>query len=351
MRDDRGGECPGGAPDRAARGRSTAAATGPVLSVAARGLPRDDGRRARRRPGDPDRAVNRPGSVGGERRRPRVPDPGGRRDRARGGRGGRSRRDPAARRAARTVAPRAMRIDIVTLFPDMVTPVLAESMLGRAQTRGLVDIRVVNLRDYAGGRHRVTDDYQFGGGGGMVLKPEPLFAAVEALRTPGARVILTDPRGRRFTQEVAAELTQVAHLILLAGRYEGVDERVGAGLADEMISIGDYVLTGGELPALVIADAVTRLRPGALGAEGAAERESFASGLLEPPQYTRPEDYRGARVPGVLLSGDHARIARWRRLQALYMTWRRRPDLLDADEKRWIERFERGETLPDDGRP
>jgi tRNA (guanine37-N1)-methyltransferase len=167
-------------------------------------------------------------------------------------------------------------------------------------------------------------------------------------------VILTDPRGRRFTQEVAAELTQVAHLILLAGRYEGVDERVGAGLADEMISIGDYVLTGGELPALVIADAVTRLMPGVLGGEGAAERESFASGLLEPPQYTRPEEFRGARVPGVLLSGDHARIARWRRLQALYMTWRRRPDLLvtatlDADEKHWIERFERGETLPDEG--
>jgi tRNA (guanine37-N1)-methyltransferase len=249
-----------------------------------------------------------------------------------------------------------MRIDIVTLFPGMVEPVVAESILGRARTRGLVDIRVVNLRDYAEGRHRITDDYQFGGGGGMVLKPEPLFAAVEALRTPGARVILTDPRGRRFTQEVAAELTHVAHLILLAGRYEGVDERVGAGLADEMISIGDYVLTGGELPALVIADAVTRLRPGVLGAEGAAERESFASGLLEPPQYTRPEEFRGAKVPGVLLSGDHARIARWRRLQALYMTWRRRPDLLvtatlDADEKDWIERFERGETLPDDGRP
>jgi tRNA (guanine37-N1)-methyltransferase len=249
-----------------------------------------------------------------------------------------------------------MRIDIVTLFPGMVEPVIAESILGRARTRGLVDIRVVNLRDYAEGRHRITDDYQFGGGGGMVLKPEPLFAAVEALRTPGARVILTDPRGRRFTQEVATELTQVAHLILLAGRYEGVDERVGAGLADEMISIGDYVLTGGELPALVIADAVTRLRPGVLGAEGAAERESFASGLLEPPQYTRPEEFRGAKVPGVLLSGDHARIARWRRLQALYMTWRRRPDLLatatlDADEKDWIERFERGETLPDDGRP
>ena len=249
-----------------------------------------------------------------------------------------------------------MRIDIVTLFPGIVEPAVSESMLGRARARGLVDIRVVNLRDYAEGRHRVTDDYQFGGGGGMVLKPEPLFAAVGALRTPQARVVLMDPRGRRFTQDVAAELTRASHLILLAGRYEGVDERVTTSLADEVISIGDYVLTGGELPALVVTDAVTRLLPGVLGAEGAAERESFASGLLEPPQYTRPEEFRGARVPGVLLSGEHARIARWRRLQALYMTWRRRPDLLvtatlDADEKHWIERFERGETLPDEGRP
>ena len=245
-----------------------------------------------------------------------------------------------------------MRIDIVTLFPGMVTPVLAESMLGRAQTRGLVDIRVVNLRDYAGGRHRVTDDYQFGGGGGMVLKPEPLFAAVGALRTPQARVVLMDPRGRRFTQDVAAELTRASHLILLAGRYEGVDERVTTSLADEVISIGDYVLTGGELPALVVTDAVTRLLPGVLGAEGAAERESFASGLLEPPQYTRPEEFHGARVPAVLLSGDHARIARWRRTQALWLTWRKRPDLLaqaalDADDRRWIERFEQGELPPD----
>ena len=242
-----------------------------------------------------------------------------------------------------------MRIDIVTLFPGMVAPVLAESMLGRAQARGLVDIRVVNLRDYAGGRHRVTDDYQFGGGGGMVLKPEPLFAAVEALRTPGARVVLMDPRGRTFTHEVAAALARESHLILLAGRYEGVDARVGEGLADDAISIGDYVLTGGELPALVVTDAVTRLLPRVLGAEGAAERESFADGLLEPPQYTRPEAYRGARVPAVLLSGDHARIARWRRVQAIWLTWRERPDLLTTarltpDERKLVERFERGET-------
>jgi tRNA (guanine37-N1)-methyltransferase len=244
-----------------------------------------------------------------------------------------------------------MRIDIVTLFPAMVEPAVSESILGRARARGLVDIRVVNLRDYAEGKHRVTDDYQFGGGSGMVLKPEPLFAAVDALRTPAARVILMDPRGRPFTQQVAAELARASHLIVLCGRYEGVDERVTGGLADEAISIGDYVLTGGELPALVLTDAVTRLLPGALGGEHAAVRESFASGLLEPPQYTRPEEFRGARVPAVLLSGDHARIARWRRTQALWLTWRRRPDLLaqaglDEDDRRWIERFERGETPP-----
>jgi tRNA (guanine37-N1)-methyltransferase len=245
-----------------------------------------------------------------------------------------------------------MRIDIVTLFPGLVEPAISESILGRARARGLVDIRVVNLRDYAEGRHRVTDDYQFGGGSGMVLKPEPLFAAVDALRTPEARVILMDPRGRPFTQEVAAGLARASHLIVLCGRYEGVDERVAVGLADEALSIGDYVLTGGELAALVVTDAVTRLLPGVLGGEGAAERESFASGLLEPPQYTRPEEFRGARVPAVLLSGDHARIARWRRTQALWLTWRRRPDLLaraglDADDRRWIERFERGESPPD----
>src|SRR5213593_4060237 len=177
-----------------------------------------------------------------------------------------------------------MRIDIVTLFPGIVEPALAESMLGRARARGLVDIRVVNLRDYAGGKHRITDDYQFGGGGGMVLKPEPLFAAVDALSTPGARVILMDPRGRTFTQAVAAELARETRLILLAGRYEGVAARQHV-VADRDEVVGDYVLTGGELPALVVTDAVARLLPGVLGAEGATERESFASGLLEPPQY------------------------------------------------------------------
>lgn len=242
-----------------------------------------------------------------------------------------------------------MRIDIVTLFPGMVEPVIATSILGRARARGLVDIRVVNLRDYATGKHRVTDDYQFGGGGGMVLKPEPIAAAVQALRTEPSRVILMDPRGRTFTQAVAAELAQHPHLILVAGRYEGVDERVGELVADERLSIGDYVVTGGELPALVVTDAVARLLPGVLGGEGAAERESFAAGLLEPPQYTRPEEFRGARVPDVLLSGDHARVARWRREQALWLTWRRRPELLAEasltdEERRLIERFERGEA-------
>ncbi len=241
-----------------------------------------------------------------------------------------------------------MRIDIVTLFPAMVEPALAESVIGRAQARGLVDIRAVNLRDYAEGKHRVTDDYPFGGGGGMILKPEPLFAAVEALRTPAARVILMDPRGRLFTQRMAWELADVRHLIVLCGRYEGVDERVGERLADDAVSIGDYVLTGGELPALVVVDAVVRLVPGVLGGEGAAARESFADGLLEPPQYTRPEEFRGARVPPTLLSGDHARIARWRRLQALYRTWRWRPDLLARaaltdEERRLVDGFERGD--------
>jgi tRNA (guanine37-N1)-methyltransferase len=250
-----------------------------------------------------------------------------------------------------------MRIDIVTLFPGMVEPALAESMIGRARARGLVDIRVVNLRDYAGGRHRTTDDYQFGGGSGMVLKPEPVVAAVQALKSDNTRVILMDPRGPVLTHRVAAALATERHLLLLAGRYEGVDERVAMLTGAELLSIGDYVVTGGELPALVVTDAVTRLLPGALGGEDAAVRESFASGLLEPPQYTRPEEFQGARVPAVLLSGDHSRIARWRRRQALWLTWRRRPDLLaearlTPDEWTLVERFERGATpedLEDDG--
>jgi tRNA (guanine37-N1)-methyltransferase len=239
-----------------------------------------------------------------------------------------------------------MLIEIVTLFPRIVEGPISESILGRARERGLLEIRAVSLRDYAAGKHRVTDDYQFGGGGGMLLKPEPLFAAVEALRTEGSRVVLLDPRGRRFTQAIADELSRVSHLILLAGRYEGVDDRIEA-LVDDELSIGDYVLTGGELPALVVADAVARLLPGVIGDAEAPRSDSFARGLLEGPQYTRPEEFRGMRVPEVLLSGDHARIARWRRAQALWRTWRRRPDLIESaeltmTERELIEEFRRG---------
>src|SRR5881296_918989 len=204
-----------------------------------------------------------------------------------------------------------MRIDIVTLFPAMVEPALATSMLGRARARGLVDIRVVNLRDYATGKHRVTDDYQFGGGGGMVLKPEPIAAAVEALRGERSRVILMDPRGRTLTQAVAGELAREAHLILVAGRYEGVDERVSEMIAYERLSIGDYVLTGGELPALVVTDAVARLLPDVLGGEGAAERESLAAGAGPVADVAAtPRAPRGGEPDGRRAAVDRAVRAR-----------------------------------------
>lgn len=247
-----------------------------------------------------------------------------------------------------------MRIDIVTLFPAMLEGPLAESILGRARSRGLVEISVHDLREHATGRHRVTDEPPFGGGGGMILKPEPLAAAIEALKPAGAdaRVILLGPAGRRFSQEVARELSRRPHLILLCGRYEGVDERVGEQLVDEEVSIGDYVLTGGEPAALVVADAVTRLLPGVLGDEEAPARDSFARGLLEHPQYTRPESFRGARVPEVLLSGDHGRVARWRRVMSLWRTWQRRPDLLETadltpEEQKWTDGFRQGRTPAD----
>jgi tRNA (guanine37-N1)-methyltransferase len=247
-----------------------------------------------------------------------------------------------------------VRIDIVTLFPAMLEAPLAQSILGRARARGLVDIRVHDLREHAGGRHRVTDEPPFGGGGGMILKPEPIAAAVEALRGAGAeaRVILLGPAGRRFSQEVARELARRPHLILLCGRYEGVDERVSEILVDEELSIGDYVLTGGEPAALVVTDAVTRLLPGVLGDEDAPARDSFARGLLEYPQYTRPEVFRGASVPEVLRSGDHRRIARWRQLMSLWRTWQRRPDLLETadltpEEQKWMDGFRQGRTVSD----
>ncbi len=247
-----------------------------------------------------------------------------------------------------------MRIDIVTLFPAMLEAPLAQSILGRARARGLVDIRVHDLREHATGRHRVTDEPPFGGGGGMILKPDPFAAAVDSLRSGGAdaRVILLGPAGRRFSQDVARELAGRPHLILLCGRYEGVDERVSERLADEELSIGDYVLTGGEPAALVVADAVTRLLPGVLGDENAPASDSFARGLLEHPQYTRPEVFRGMSVPEVLRSGDHGRIARWRQLMSLWRTWQRRPDLLETadltpEEQKWTDGFRQGRPPSD----
>jgi len=250
-----------------------------------------------------------------------------------------------------------VRIDIVTLFPGMLEAPLAESILGRARARGLVDIRVHDFREHATGRHRVTDEPPFGGGGGMILKPEPLAAAIESVRAAGsaeapARVILLGPAGRRFSQVVAREMARRPHLVLVCGRYEGVDERVSEQLVDEELSIGDYVLTGGEPAALVVADAITRLLPGVLGDEDAPARDSFARGLLEHPQYTRPEVFRGAAVPEVLRSGDHGRIARWRTVMSLWRTWQRRPDLLETadltpEEQKWTDAFRQGRTPAD----
>jgi tRNA (guanine37-N1)-methyltransferase len=245
-----------------------------------------------------------------------------------------------------------VRIDIVTLFPAMCEEPLRASILGRARERGLIDVRVHDLRAHGAGRHQVTDDAPFGGGGGMVLKPEPLAACLDRLRSPHSRVILLGPAGRRLTQEIARELAAVPHLILVCGRYEGVDERVRDHLVDEELSIGDYVLTGGELAALVVTDAVTRLLPGALGQAAAPAHDSFARGLLEHPQYTRPELFRGWSVPAVLLSGDHGRIARWRRVMSVWRTWRRRSDLLETadlspEEQKWVDGFRHGREPAD----
>ena len=247
------------------------------------------------------------------------------------------------------------RIDVVTLFPGMLSGVLAESMLRVARERGAVDVRVVDLRDYTEGRHRVADDYPFGGGGGMVLKPEPLFAAVEQLRRPESHVVLLCPQGATFTQSAAERLAREAHLVLLCGHYEGVDERVRTQLVDEELSIGDYVLTGGELPAMVVLDAVVRLLPGVLGDPAGTVQESFAAGRLDYPQYTRPAEFRGLPVPEVLLSGDHGRIARWRRREALRRTLARRPDLLESvpltrEEREWMDEMTRSGELTRTGK-
>ena len=220
-----------------------------------------------------------------------------------------------------------MRIDIVTIFPGMPDGFLHESMLKRASEAGKVQFNTVNLRDFAHDRHRTTDDRPYGGGPGMVMKPEPLFEAVESLRTEGCRVILTTPQGRTFRQSMARELAECEHLIFVCGHYEGVDERVRQALVTDEISIGDYILTNGVLAAAVVADAVVRLLPGVLGGEGATEDESFSEGLLEYPQYTRPVEFRGMRVPDILLSGNHQAVAQWRRERALERTAERRPDL------------------------
>jgi tRNA (guanine37-N1)-methyltransferase len=222
-----------------------------------------------------------------------------------------------------------MLIDLLTLFPEFFTSPLRQSMQKRAQVQGAVSFRVINLRDYATDKHQVTDDRPFGGGPGMVMKIEPLVAAIRAAREfdPQIRVILLGPSGPRFDQAKAKELAGLSHLLLICGHYEGVDARVHFYI-DEELSIGDYILTGGEIPALVVADAVTRLLPGVLGGEGATEKESFQEGLLEYPHYTRPRVFEGREVPQVLLEGDHQRIARWRRQQSLARTVRLRPDLL-----------------------
>ncbi|MGB8990455.1 MAG: tRNA (guanosine(37)-N1)-methyltransferase TrmD [Desulfobaccales bacterium] len=222
-----------------------------------------------------------------------------------------------------------MRIDLLTLFPEFFASPLSQSMLQRAQAQGAVTYRVLNLRDYTADRHQVTDDRPFGGGPGMVMKIEPLVAAIRAVRRedPATRVILLGPTGPGFNQAKAQELAEHSHLLLICGHYEGVDHRVHFYI-DEELSIGDYILTGGEIPALIVADAVTRLLPGVLGGEGATEEESFQAGLLEYPHYTRPRVFEGHEVPPVLLEGDHARIAQWRRQQALARTVRLRPDLL-----------------------
>jgi tRNA (guanine37-N1)-methyltransferase len=256
-----------------------------------------------------------------------------------------------------------MRFDVFTLFPGIFESPLKESMLKRAIESGLLEVQLHNIRDYAEGRHQVTDDYPYGGGGGMVMKPEPMFSAVESvlgvesgswklevgegsanaisnLHPPVSNIpiVLLTPQGRLFNQQIASELAQYNRVALICGRYEGFDERIREHLATDEISIGDYVLTGGELAALVVVDAVIRLKPGVLGDPTGASDDSHASGLLEYPHYTRPPEFRGWHVPEILLSGDHAKVDRWRREQALLRTRRRRPDLLEQAELSELDR-------------
>jgi tRNA (guanine37-N1)-methyltransferase len=232
--------------------------------------------------------------------------------------------------------------DLITIFPAMVEAALAEGVVGRARTRGIIDIRVRDLRDYTDDRHRTVDDVPYGGGPGMVMKPEPLFRAVEAIaaeRGPASAVVLMTPQGQVLTQAIAERLSRVDRLVIICGRYEGVDERVAEALVTDEISIGDYVLSGGELPALVLMDVVARLVPGVVGDAESVAVESFAGPWLDHPHYTRPAEFRGRTVPAVLTSGNHAAIEKWRRLERVRRTRERRPDLIDEsalteDERR-----------------
>jgi len=224
-----------------------------------------------------------------------------------------------------------MKFDILTLFPKMFSSPFQESILGKAVEKGLIQIRTINIRDFTLDKHQVVDDTPYGGGQGMVMKGEPIARAIEWVKSqnPSVWTIFLTPQGKPFNQKMAQELSCRSHLVLLCGRYEGIDERVRKLFADEEISIGDYVLTGGELAAMVLMDAVSRLLPGVLGSDRSAEEDSFFQSLLEYPQYTRPPNFRGVDVPEVLLSGNHAAISRWRRTEALRRTWIRRPDLLE----------------------
>lgn len=250
-----------------------------------------------------------------------------------------------------------MRIRIVTIFPEMFAGVLAEGVLSGAIERGIVDLRIVNLRDFADDRHRTVDDAPYGGFPGMVFKPEPLFRAIDAIRAEGEprpRVLLMCPQGRPFTHEAALRLSREPGLVLIAGRYKGVDERVREKVVDEEISIGDYILSGGEIPAMVVVDAVVRLLPGVLGDPDSARSDSFFEGLLDAGYYTRPEECRGERVPPILLSGHHEEVRRWRRREALRRTLARRPDLLaraplGEEDRRLLAEIESAEGRPAPG--
>ncbi|MBP2001149.1 tRNA (guanine37-N1)-methyltransferase [Paenibacillus shirakamiensis] len=263
-----------------------------------------------------------------------------------------------------------MRVDVLTIFPEMFEGVFGTSILGKAQNKGIVTLKATNFRDYADNKHSMVDDTPYGGGGGMVLKPEPIFNAVESILSTSdmdaseshsseikdeaahvhqpARIILMCPQGETFTQKKAEELAQEDHLIFICGHYEGYDERIREHLVTDELSIGDYVLTGGEIPAMTVIDSVVRLLPGVLGNATSAMTDSFSTGLLEYPHYTRPAEFRGHKVPDMLLSGHHANVAAWRRKEALRRTWKRRPDMLDqieltSKDMRWLDEIRREE--------